>query len=99
MFRENGCRIRTTKGGNKLWQIAKSAGSMRKASVWSGISGQSRTVLHAHTSLLTVPETILTSGNARTAGFILAGGAASVIAVHIRHQASVVSDQSVGNQQ
>lgn len=67
---------------------------MRKASVWSGISGQSRTVLHAHTSLLTVPETILTSGNARTAGSIRAEGAVSVIAVHIRHQASVVSDQS-----
>lgn len=72
---------------------------MRKASVWSGISGQSRTVLHAHTSLLTVPETILISSNARTAGFMGAEGAASVIVALIQHLASAVLDQSVGNQQ
>ena len=76
------------------WLIAKSAGSTRKASVWSVISGQSLTALHAHTSQLIAPETILTSGNARTAGSIRAEGAASVIAAHIRHQASAVSDQS-----
>lgn len=82
------------KRGKRPWLIAKSAGSTRKANVWSVISGLNHTVRHAHTILLTVLETILTSSNARTAGFILAGGAVNAIAAHIRHQASAVSVQS-----
>ena len=83
------------KRGKRPWPIARIAGFTRKANAWNGISGLSHTVRHAHTSLLSAPETILTSSNARTAGFMVAGGAVNAIAAHILHLVSAVSVQSV----